>query len=413
MDLITKKVEKMYSQFPYPSLQGPVQTLGWFYDLDFLLAHTGSHKAIEQVKVLDAGCGTGEQVVGCASVFPQVHFTALELNSTSLNIAKKNAKFLEVENIDFYQKDIMGLTRELGSFDVILCSGVIHHLSQPEEGLRGLVKLLGPDGIFAIYLYSQYTRDRNIRIKQAVNIIESDNNQSKKRIKIVRALLNDYQLRDIAAVDAYLNVNERLYTAKSIFGLLRSCGLKFLRFRDGPMWDETILIKDREVASMLQGLPDDLRYEVLDLAFSEQKVRNAYEFFACHGPSVRGPIKEIGKDSLGFYPMRTPFVRLEKEESNNGVYNIYILHDEKHPIHLQVSKQAVSIFEKCDGKKTLEQILEETIGNSKDESAYQNKEKEFFQLLNLALKKDLIFIRPVPAGKVLDKYKSVDFTQAR
>ncbi len=412
MDTITRKVEEMYSQFPYPSFQGAVCSLSWFYDLDFLLAHAGSHKAIDQVKVLDAGCGTGEQIVCCASVFPQVHFTAVELNSTSLDIAKKNAKFLEIGNIDFYQKDIMDITHELGSFDVIICSGVIHHLSQPEKGLKHLVKLLKPDGVFAIYLYSKYTRGRNIRIKQAVNIIEGDEKLINKRIKIVRALLNDYQLRDIAAVDAYLHVNEQLYTVKSIFSLLRECSLKFLRFRDEPMWNESMLIKDKEVVSMLQDLPDDLRYEVLDLVFSERRILNAYEFFACHSSYTCYPAKEIGKATLGFYPMRTPFVQIEKEASNNGLYNIYILHDEKHPTHLQLSTQSVNIIEKCDGKKTLETILEETIGDPRSGSTHQDIESKVFQLLNFALKSDLIFIRPVPSGKVLDKYKKVDFTQA-
>ncbi len=410
MDPITKKVKEMYSQFPFPNCQGRAYSLSWFNDLDFLLASAGSRKTIDQVKVLDAGCGTGELSAGCANTFPQAHFTAIELNSTSLDIAKKKAKSLKNENIDFYQKNIMDIKDDLGNFDIIICSGVIHHLSQPELGLKHLAKLLKPDGIIAIYLYCKYTRDKNIRIKQAANIVEGDTNQVNKRIKIVRALLNDYQLRDIAAVDAYLHVNEHLYTVKSIFKLLKVCSLKFLRFRDEPVWDETKLIKDEEVVSMLQGLPDDLRYEVLDLAFSERRNRNAYEFFACHDSYTCYPVREIGKDTLRFYPMVTPFVRIEKESSNNSLYNIYILHDEKNPVCFQLTTQAMNIIKKCDGKKTLEQILEELIGDSRDKPTYQEMENNIFQFFNMALKSDLLFIRPVPSGKVLDNYKKMGLT---
>jgi len=412
MDTITKKVEDMYSQFPFPSHQGPMSTLSWFYDLDLLLASVGSHKAIDKIRVLDAGCGTGEEVVCCASVFPQAHFTAVELNSTSLGIAKKNAKYLEVENIDFHKNNIMDITNELGSFDVIISSGVIHHLSNPEEGLKRLVNLLEPDGVLAIYLYCEYTRDRNIRIKQAVNMVEGDQGLVDKRIKIARALSNKYEWTDIKAVDAFLHVNEHLYTAKSIFDMLRECGLKFLRFRDEPIWDASILIKDTDVVRMLRNLPNDLHYEVLDLAFSEQRNRNAYEFFTCHDSYVSHPVKEIGKDKLEFYPMRAPHVQIEKEVSDNGLFNANILHDNKQTVQLKLSNQAVDIIMKCDGQKSLGKILEETTGGPENNPAHQEMEGQIFQLLNLALKRDLIYIRPVPSGKVWDKYKMVDFTKA-
>jgi hypothetical protein len=70
----------------------------------------------------------------------------------------------------------------------------------------------------------------------------------------------------------------------------------------------------------------------------------------------------------------------------------------------------MNIIKKCDGKKTLEQILEELIGDSRDKSTYQEMENNIFQFFNMALKSDLLFIRPVPSGKVLDNYKKMGLT---
>ncbi len=412
MDETTKRVQEMYSQFPYPNLQGNVSSLRWGYDLDFILAQAGSTKRIDQIRVLDAGCGTGELLACCASVFPQAHFTGIELSPKSLEIAKKNAAHVEAINIEFYQKDIMDVTAELGSFDVIICSGVIHHLSQPEKGVNCLAKLLEPGGIMILYLYCQYTRARNVRIKQAVNILERDQSQFRKRIKIARALLNDYQLRDIALVDAYLHVNENLYTARIIFDLLRRCDLRFLRFCDEPMWNVENLIKDKEVVKMIQALSDDLRYEVLDLIISQAINRNSYEIFACHDSYEYRTVKELGKGSLNLYPMRTPFIRVEKDTANDNIYNLYVLHDSNNPLRLQLSVGSVNLIMRCDGSRTLGQILEQTVDEPNINTTHQPAMNELLKLFNFALNTDLIVARPVPSGKVWENIKTVDFSKA-
>ena len=43
-------------------------------------------------------------------------------------------------------------------FDVIECSGVLHHMEQPADGLSALVQQLKPGGYIKLGLYSEIAR---------------------------------------------------------------------------------------------------------------------------------------------------------------------------------------------------------------------------------------------------------------
>jgi 2-polyprenyl-3-methyl-5-hydroxy-6-metoxy-1,4-benzoquinol methylase len=49
--------------------------------------------------------------------------------------------------------------RELGqTFDQIVCTGVLHHLPDPDSGLRALRSVLAPDGAMHLMIYAAYGR---------------------------------------------------------------------------------------------------------------------------------------------------------------------------------------------------------------------------------------------------------------
>ena len=61
-------------------------------------------------------------------------------------------------NLDVYQLPVERVG-ELGcSFDKIVCTGVLHHLPEPEVGLRALRSVLKPDGAMNLMVYAAYGR---------------------------------------------------------------------------------------------------------------------------------------------------------------------------------------------------------------------------------------------------------------
>lgn len=102
-------------------------------------------------RVLDAGCGTGEYACWFASRGAEV--TAIDLSPASLEEARAYADRHGLTGASFERRSVLdtGLADE--SFDLVYCTGVLHHTETPFEGLRELTRVLRPEGKIVISLY--------------------------------------------------------------------------------------------------------------------------------------------------------------------------------------------------------------------------------------------------------------------
>lgn len=120
----------------------------------------------EQVRrILVAGCGTGQHAISTAQRFPQASVLAVDLSLASLAYAKRKTT---LNNIDYRQADILGLAGIDERFDLIECSGVLHHLEDPFEGWRILAGLRKPGGRMRIGLYSELGRRAVVRARELI-----------------------------------------------------------------------------------------------------------------------------------------------------------------------------------------------------------------------------------------------------
>ena len=63
-----------------------------------------------------------------------------------------------MDNVTFNQMDLINVA-ELGViFDIIECSGVLHHMEKPSKGLSALIQQLKPGGYIKLGLYSLIAR---------------------------------------------------------------------------------------------------------------------------------------------------------------------------------------------------------------------------------------------------------------
>jgi SAM-dependent methyltransferase len=117
--------------------------------------------------VLIAGCGTGMSTIEFARQAPGARILAIDLSLASLSYAKRMAQKFGLTAIEFAQADITKLGAFGRSFDVIDCSGVLHHLADPWAGWRVLLSLLRPGGLMQVALYSDLAR-RNVVAARAL-----------------------------------------------------------------------------------------------------------------------------------------------------------------------------------------------------------------------------------------------------
>lgn len=139
-------VQEQYEENPYPR---------W----DYIYQHTSNKKTdAKPYKHLIAGCGTGYGACSTALQNPEADITAIDITMASLSYAKTKAEEYGIQNIRFYQADILDLDPLEESFDVIECSGVLHHMADPIQGWKNLKEKLAPNGRINIGLYSKLAR---------------------------------------------------------------------------------------------------------------------------------------------------------------------------------------------------------------------------------------------------------------
>lgn len=190
-DEVSLKVQQQYNQNPYPRWS----TIGYNQPADYiesLKSHFPSLKNTlnnqsNSLEVLVAGCGTGRHALRLAKYFPKLKVTAIDLSHTALSYAqyKQETSFSNL-NVEFLQGDILKISQLNKKFDVIECSGVLHHMQQPLDGLKALVDQLKPGGVIKLALYSGQAR---VTVTELRKLLGSKLPQSEDEIRLLREAL--------------------------------------------------------------------------------------------------------------------------------------------------------------------------------------------------------------------------------
>jgi 2-polyprenyl-3-methyl-5-hydroxy-6-metoxy-1,4-benzoquinol methylase len=161
-DGISRAVRQQYEENPYPRWVVP-RILRCASATEYAQSQTPlKADAVplqpETPDVLIAGCGSGQQPVEVAISVPLARITAVDLSLTAMAYGMRKAEELGLSTIKFAQADLLELGAWTQRYDMIMCTGVLHHLEQPEKGLDVLLSLLKPGGIMKLALYSEAGR---------------------------------------------------------------------------------------------------------------------------------------------------------------------------------------------------------------------------------------------------------------
>jgi len=104
-------------------------------------------------RVLSPGCGVGDHEVAMMSFGTIAHLDAFDFSQASLQIAREKAAAKRLK-INFYLEDINAFeVPEDRKYDLVLCSGSVHHVRELERFLRVVRDALTPDGVFVFNEY--------------------------------------------------------------------------------------------------------------------------------------------------------------------------------------------------------------------------------------------------------------------
>ncbi|MFT7677561.1 MAG: SAM-dependent methyltransferase [Planctomycetota bacterium] len=282
MHAVTESVRAQYERFPYPT-QAPNNRQA--SDARLLLSYVERCRPkAGPIRVLDAGCGRGVGLVGCAVLQPDVHFTGIDLCRTSIDHARAEIRQRGLSNVSLQEVDLMtleGLEVPDGGFDVILSSGVVHHLADPAVGLAKLASVLAPHGVLSLMLYGRHGRESLYRLVRAANVLIPRDAPLEERLAVTRELVSELQsdplragpwqdhveINDSEFVDRYLNVNEVSYDIPELLGLIGQGGLQFLRWSEPADWDVGSLLPEGPSRERALALSPPDRWKLVDELF--------------------------------------------------------------------------------------------------------------------------------------------------
>ncbi|HEY6098505.1 MAG TPA: methyltransferase domain-containing protein [Anaeromyxobacter sp.] len=199
--------------------------------------------------VLDVGCGTGQLALFLATGDRLV--VGADLTRASLDLAADAARRYGVERVRFVETDLQEPGLRTGAFDVVTCSGVLHHTPDPESSFRAIARLVRPGGLVVVGVYNAYARFPH-RLRRVV-----------ARLTGFRWIPLDPVLRDRAGEparreawlrDQYRHPEEHRHTLAEVQRWLEAAGVAYVR-----TYPSTVTGPDR--GGLFTPAPDNWGFE--------------------------------------------------------------------------------------------------------------------------------------------------------
>lgn len=243
-----------YEELPYPyrdiSMEGQI-----FNAADGFNATAFSHhgwagkKDLRQkgTRILVAGDGTGDASINWAETLldSEAEIVAIDLSATSIDRARQRLAKRKLTNVTHHHMSILDLPSSgLGQFDVIECTGVLHHLPDPNAGLAALSAMLKDDGIMGLMVYAEYGRISIYMLQDLFRRLMRPDMSRNEQLQLARAFLdnvpatnwitvknelflNDIQWPDGSGIfDLLLHTTDRAYTVPQLYEWVEGAGLK-------------------------------------------------------------------------------------------------------------------------------------------------------------------------------------------
>ena len=248
-------VKAQYEALPYPPVDPRDEhkrlARTWLDDLPMINHYCfgGRQNFADGFRVLVAGGGTGDATIFLAEQLraSNARIVHVDLSSASIGIARERAAIRKLDNIEWRQESLLDLPRHgLEPFDYINCVGVLHHLADPEAGLRALQAVLKPNGAIGLMLYgaigrigvyhmqemlrltgaSVPVRERIVQAKELLGSLPASN-----WYRMAGDLYNDRDT-DAGIVDSLLHPQDRAYTVPQLYDWLHERAGFALAFSD-------------------------------------------------------------------------------------------------------------------------------------------------------------------------------------
>jgi SAM-dependent methyltransferase len=280
-DQTDAQLAAQYEAYPYPHRDPRdeakrliVGSPGHLHEVDYWV-FGGSRPASRPLRVLVAGGGSGDATIMLAQQMARDGrpgtVTWLDRSSAALKIARARAAARGLTNIEWEQRSLLDLPGSgLGPFDYIDCCGVLHHLPDPDAGVRALVSVLAPHGGLGLMVYAPHGRTGIYMIQDGLRMLAPADQDPARRLDVARRLMKHLPetawLRanrsvtdhlnggDAGLYDLLLNPRDRAYSVTALHDLLAGQGLSITCWVEPIRYDPAPLLPDPKLRARIATL---------------------------------------------------------------------------------------------------------------------------------------------------------------
>ena len=373
---ITSQVSAFYEAHPYPPPVDDLQAYRQAWDDQRRRADSHLFWPAEPFRddrsILVAGCGT-TQAAHYALRWPRARVIGIDVSAKSIAFTQELKRKHALANLEV-RRLAVERAAELGQqFEHVVCTGVLHHLSDPDAGLRALHEVLAPTGALNMMVYAPYGRTgiymlqdycRRLGIGGTAREIR-DLAASLKGLPpdhpIAPLLRNSPDFADRAGLaDALLHPRDRSYSVPQLLDFLGRAGLVFGRWvRQAPYLPWCGALASSPHQSRLAGLTADAQYAAVEL-FRGTMVRHSVVAFRKDRPARGARVDFDGEGWFSYVPIRLPDTLTVRDRLPPGAAAVLINRNHTYTdLYLPINVRQERLLAAVDGERTIAEICRE------------------------------------------------------
>lgn len=276
-------VSEFYRRFPYPAvdteLSRPLPDQFSLLTLNYLLRRPPDKAIPETARIWVAGCGT-RQAVQVALRFPRAEVIGTDVSATSLANSQRVAEAVGVaERVQLEEADLVDARYE-DAFDLVFCTGVLHHLADPAAGAARIRRSLRRHGASVWMVYSEIHRRPFVTFQRCLEALGPYGDLG-ARLRAARDLLRDVLGNEANTplhsdlegldrlaeedlptfADTLVHPRETSFSPATLRSFVAAAGLRFVSWRYPAFWDPVVYLRDpvlRERAAALEALEKEM-----------------------------------------------------------------------------------------------------------------------------------------------------------
>ena len=221
----TEVVRAFYEAAPFPGYP-PRDSLAW---LRARAERSAFARLLDQAipgdaRIVEVGCGTGQMSLYLARADRVV--VGADLTLASLRLAEAARRRFELPRVRFVESDLFRPGLKDGAFDVVYCSGVLHHTPDPRAAFAKVARLAKPGGMIVVGLYNSVAR-LPLRLRRVAARLSGFRWIPLDPVLADRA--NEPTRREAWLRDQYLHPEEHQHTVGEVLRWFRANDVAFVR----------------------------------------------------------------------------------------------------------------------------------------------------------------------------------------